>query len=162
MKNRLNLDFGLVTQAERKQFVDEYTTHFDDQPLTNAELETIADYILWGQTDASTHTYSLPRRHSEWTHRTPTESLDALLASPTFDEQLLIRTPTKPDYSKFNRKAALAAARGTYYYTQLIDLFTQIDELDYSINYYELTHKRRTQIRDPLINAIDTDRRSQL
>ena len=49
--NRLKLDFSLNTTDERRNFVDEYVAQpdFEKHPLTEEELETIANYILWGK-----------------------------------------------------------------------------------------------------------------
>ena len=47
--NRLKLDFSLETAQERKDFIDTYIVQFTD--LTNAEAETIANYLLWGKTE---------------------------------------------------------------------------------------------------------------
>jgi hypothetical protein len=51
MANRLQLDFGIVESQERKKFVDEYITQpqFLKKPPTEDELETMANYILWGK-----------------------------------------------------------------------------------------------------------------
>ena len=50
MKNRLKLDFTLKTNVERSEFVNKYLTEeqFQKNPPTEDELETIANYILWG------------------------------------------------------------------------------------------------------------------
>lgn len=49
--NRLALDFTLSSTADRKKFVDTYVQRpeFTRKPLTEDELETIANYILWGK-----------------------------------------------------------------------------------------------------------------
>ena len=46
--NRLKLDWALSTSSERKQFVDEYIAKLTFKP-TEDELETIANYILFGK-----------------------------------------------------------------------------------------------------------------
>ena len=50
-QNRLHLDFSISGTQERKDFVDEYVQRpeFIRVPLTEDELETIANYILWGK-----------------------------------------------------------------------------------------------------------------
>ncbi|MBP3706285.1 MAG: hypothetical protein J6J13_03420, partial [Clostridia bacterium] len=51
MANRLHLDFSINGTADRKDFVDQYVQRpeFILKPLTEDELETIANYILWGK-----------------------------------------------------------------------------------------------------------------
>lgn len=51
MANRLHLDFSISRTSDRKDFVDEYVQRpeFIRAPLTEDELETIANYILWGK-----------------------------------------------------------------------------------------------------------------
>lgn len=45
--NRLKLDWSLNTALERKSFVDKYINTINNP--TEEELETIANYILWGK-----------------------------------------------------------------------------------------------------------------
>ena len=49
--NRLKLDFSIQTTNGRRDFVNEYVSQpqFSKSPLTEDELETIANYILWGK-----------------------------------------------------------------------------------------------------------------
>lgn len=51
MANRLHLDFSISGTNDRKDFVDQYVQRpeFIRVPLTEDELETIANYILWGK-----------------------------------------------------------------------------------------------------------------
>lgn len=51
MANRLHLDFSIEKTNDRKAFVDTYIQRpeFQRAPLTEDELETIANYILWGK-----------------------------------------------------------------------------------------------------------------
>ena len=101
MKNRLNLDFSLLTQKERTDFLNNYIKNFNN--LTNSELETMSDYILWGldeDPDASAALYGLINDSQK------TQSLDALLDSPTFNEADLSpvnQLPLKRTKEKFNR-----------------------------------------------------------
>ena len=50
-QNRLHLDFSISGTSDRKDFVDHYVQRpeFLHKPLTEDELETIANYILWGK-----------------------------------------------------------------------------------------------------------------
>ena len=49
--NRLRLDFSLTTNAERVEFLDKYLLQpqFVKEPPTEEELETMANYLLWGK-----------------------------------------------------------------------------------------------------------------
>ena len=49
--NRLNLDFSLQSNEERINFLREYLAQeiFIKKPLTEEELETCANYVLWGK-----------------------------------------------------------------------------------------------------------------
>ena len=49
--NRLKLDFSLEFIDERTDFVNNYVTQeqFKIKPLTEEELETISNYVLWGK-----------------------------------------------------------------------------------------------------------------
>jgi hypothetical protein len=51
MAKRLHLDFSIEKTNDRKTFVDTYIQRpeFQRVPLTEDELETIANYILWGK-----------------------------------------------------------------------------------------------------------------
>ena len=50
-QNRLHLDFSINGTKDRRDFVDTYVQRpeFLRSPLTEDELETIANYILWGK-----------------------------------------------------------------------------------------------------------------
>ena len=47
-KNRLDLNFQLESAADRAQFINDYLAQLDFEP-NEYELETIANYILWGK-----------------------------------------------------------------------------------------------------------------
>ena len=51
--NRLKLDFSLQTDKERQAFLTNYleSETFRDRPPTADELETMADYLLWGKNE---------------------------------------------------------------------------------------------------------------
>jgi hypothetical protein len=51
MANRLHLDFSISGTDDRRNFVEAYVQRpeFIRSPLTEDELETIANYILWGK-----------------------------------------------------------------------------------------------------------------
>lgn len=146
----MKLNWNLETSKERAQFATEYLAQYPtDSP---AELEQIANYILWADKE---NDYDLPRRYSTWARKEP-ESLDALLEDPTFDENRLSNFSTiyKSKTPTFSRDAALKEAP-----PDLIPifqkLFTQIDELELLINYYELkVGKRLKPPREELIARV--------
>lgn len=51
--NRLKLDFSLSTDKERQAFLTKYleSEMFKERPPTSDELETMADYLLWGKNE---------------------------------------------------------------------------------------------------------------
>ena len=98
--NRLHLDFTLNGTNERRDFVDQYVQRpeFIRFPLTEDELETIANYMLFGKDEDGTSAVQkkdiqIETRNKTW-QRDDTESLDAMMESPTFNEASL-RRPTE-------------------------------------------------------------------
>lgn len=83
-KNRLHLDFSLNTQEERKNFLLTYLEQkqFVDFPPTEEELNTMADYVLWGKNDngknGKQQGLDLHSKHGTW-DESPVDSLDSLL-----------------------------------------------------------------------------------
>ena len=171
-KNRLNLDFSLETAQQRKAFIDEYleAPYFKKNPLTNDELEMCANYILWGKdTDGKNvvqrKEIQIETKNSTWTQKEQTESLEALMELPTFNEnQILKQTEARPKVVKevFSRSKALKQAHPSLV-PELQHLFNEIDETDYIISVYEFQNgKRKTQPREELIRNLSEDRRLQL
>ena len=152
-QNRLHLDFSISGTIERKDFVDQYVQRpeFLIKPLTDDELETIANYILWGkdpdgQSLVQKGDVSIETRNKTW-QRDDTESLDAMMESPTFNEASL-RKPTEARTriarEVFDRQKALdecpAHMRAVFE-----DLFDRIDKLEMSIHFYEFAHGKRKE-----------------
>lgn len=151
MKNRLHLDFALNTSEERTNFVTQYLAQpqFTAYPPTQNELETIANYILWGKNALGQNFVDeglgeLETRYKTWAPDA-VESLDALLENPAFNENSLYETHTKKVRTpKFDRAEALRQCPNALR-PQFEELFRQIDELELSLNYYELAHNKRTK-----------------
>lgn len=155
--NRLNLNFKLETKLERVEFVREY---LDAIPftLTEAELDTIAKYILWGKTketglNGRQEGLELETRYKTWdTQRV--ESLDALIESPNFSESMLRRPidpPTRVPREVFSRAQARKKAPPKVLEI-LEDLWRKIDETELLLNFYELAHgKRKNAPREALL-----------
>lgn len=82
--NRLRLDFSLATRDERNNFLQSYLNQqqFIDNPPTEDELATMADYLLWGKDEKGKNGkqqgLDLRSKHGTW-DETPIDSLDQLL-----------------------------------------------------------------------------------
>lgn len=127
--------------------------------MTPSELETIANYVLWGKDPSNdlnpnqTGDIELPSRNSTWSKTKNLESLDALIAQPGFHESSFAHTnaPTRIRKETFSRSEARKLAP-PYILAELERLWRQIDELDLTLNYYELlTGKRKNPPRDTLL-----------
>ena len=158
--NRLQLNFALSTKQERVNFTRDYLATIRFQP-TEDELDTIAKYILWGK-DPETglngrqEGLELETRHKTWDGQR-TESLDALIESPNFSEAMLrgpSNPPTKIPREVFSRSDARKNAP-PHILAALEALWTEIDETELTINFYDLAHgKRKTPPRDSLLKRL--------
>ena len=91
--NRLHLDFSLETTEERNDFVSTYIKQpqFIKNPLTSSEIDTIANYILWGKDPktgknaAQLKEIELESRNKTWSKEEP-ESLEAIIESSSYDD----------------------------------------------------------------------------
>ena len=163
-QNRLHLDFSISGTSDRKDFVDQYVQRpeFISKPLTEDELETIANYILWGKdSDGLNCTQrgeiQIETRNKTW-QRDDTESLDAMMESPTFNEASLRRPTearTRIAREVFDRSEALAQCP-PHMVPIFQDLFDRIDKLEMSIHFYEFAHgKRKEGPRAALLKRFD-------
>ena len=153
MANRLHLDFSISGTNDRKDFVDQYVQRpeFIRAPLTEDELETIANYILWGkdedgQSCAQRGEIQIETRNKTW-QRDDTESLDAMMESPTFNEASLRRPTearTRVPREVFDRQKALEECP-EHMRAVFQDLFDRIDKLEMSIHFYEFAHGKRKE-----------------
>lgn len=162
--NRLKLDFTLNSTAERTAFLKDYLQNpdFQKHPLSNEEIETCSNYILWGKDKDGKNAVQrkeieIETRHKTWNPRKEEESLEALLETPTFNEQTILPpTEAVPRHKReiFNRQEALSAAPPEI---QLIlkELFYEIDSLDLLLTFYDLrTGKRTNPPREKLLQSI--------
>lgn len=174
--NRLHLDFNLSTQQERAAFLTEYLADepFITYPPSQAELDTMADYVLWGKdvrtglNENQAHTVDLKPRHSTWsrTAQNKVESLDELIEQPTFNESLVYpidsSLPMRAQSTVFSRMECRAKCPDTLL-PDFEHLWRQIDELDYMIEEWELAHDKRTKpIRDNLRAAFSEEEQASL
>lgn len=153
MANRLKLDFSIQSTDGRRDFVNEYVTQpqFQRVPLTSDELETIANYILWGKDPDGLNVtqrgeIQIETRNKTW-QRDDTESLDALMESPTFSEASLRRPTearTRIAREVFDRKKTINECPA-HLIPVFEDLFKRIDTIELMLNYYEFSHGRRKE-----------------
>ena len=161
--NRLHLDWTLKSKTERNQFVHDYLAQINFTP-NESELDTLAKYILWGESENGLNGrqegLDLPTRAHTWdTTTTQVESLDELLESPTFSENI-IRKPEDPVFKtpkiQFSRTDTRQNAPVLLQDT-FEDLWREIDTIELLVTFYELDHNRRTApIRDALLKRFSS------
>ena len=162
----IQLDFKLEWRDERAAFVAQYLNPNDS--YSSQELATISDYILWGK-DRSSGLNGLQEGldlASKWNQSdSKVESLDALIESPTFNENTL-RRPTDPP-SKIQRtvfsRSQTRKNCPAYLLADFETLWRQIDETEFIVQTYELQNGKRTSpIRDSLLGRFAPPERSAL
>ena len=151
-RNRLQLDFTLSSTEERTAFVQEYLSSIDFTP-SQAELEKIGSYILWGKDSSGrnvrqTGEIELETRYKTWDSQSAREtSLDALLEDPMFSEENF-KKPEDPIYRtpkvKLDRPYIRATASPTYL-NIFEDLWHRIDTIELLLNFYEISIGKRTK-----------------
>lgn len=166
--NRLQLDFTLVTDQERADFLNKYLQQpqFIKRPPTAEELETMANYLLWGKDPVTglnakqAGIVDIETKHSTWSKNSSVESLEGLMEQPQFNEASLHpldQVPLRAARESFSRKEALAQCPD-YMVSTFTDLFARIDYLDLVLNCYDLAHgKRKTPIRPALLNKFSPE-----
>ena len=169
--NRLHLDFSLQSADERSKFVNEYiqSPAFDKKPLTEDELETIANYMLYGKDPDGLNCtqrkeIQIETRNKTW-QRNDTDSLDAIMESPAFNEATIRQSTearTKISRETFSREKALKECP-PHMIPLFEDLFLRIDTLELGIHFYEYAHGRRKEPpRDSLLSKFAADRIEQI
>lgn len=167
--NRLKLNWALSSAEERSNFLMSYLDGLPFEPSSD-ELEMCANYVLWGkdengQNPAQNGEILLEGKSKTWTREKPTESLDELLESPTFNEATfrpVTAPPIKTSRKTFSREDALKKAP-VYLKDTLRELFRQIDELDLEICYYDLEHgKRKNPPRSELLERFTKEEQEKL
>lgn len=172
MINRLKLDFTIPTLEERIQFINQYVEkeEFKKKPLTSEELEMCGNYLLWGRDSSGKNAVQkkevqIETRNKTWSREQENESLEALLESPTFNENNII-TPSaaRPKVQKevFSRSKALASCPEELK-PVFTSLFKRIDRLDLLLNYYDLAHeKRKNPPREELLKRFSSEEQLEL
>ena len=151
MGNRLNLDWTLSTSKERSNFIQQYidTDIFQKKPPSEEELETMANYLLWGQDEDGLNPdqrkeIQMPRKNSTWVTQN-FESLEELLESPTFSEtnlhKLGANAPKKVrevfSREKVRQNTTLEER------AQFEELWREIDRTELLTNFFEVERGKR-------------------
>lgn len=127
-----NLDFSLITAKERKQFVEQ----FDLSKLSQKEIELCSNYILYGKDENKDYTSSVDRKEIEIEtkfktyKKTEPISLDSLLDSPTFNENLL--RPIKK--SIYKKPKPVLDKEKVQFIPGMQELWAQIEKLQRTID----------------------------
>ena len=161
MANRIFLDWKLNTTEERRDFVTNYLKEIKFTP-NEEELEILSNYILWGKDPDGLNVIQrgeiqIETRNKTW-QRDDTESLDALMESPTFSEASLRRPTearTRIAREVFDRKRTLEECP-PHLIPVFKDLFHRIDYIELALNFYEFAHGRRKEPpRSQLLNRFN-------
>lgn len=165
--NRLKLDFSLQTAEERNEFLRTYLVQFND--LSERELETIANYLLWGKTSTGAalgEGIEIKTRKGTWDKKEKSESLEALLENPGFNDASLQKLnetpPAKIPRQVFSRSETRKNAP-KFLLDVFENLWAEIDKLDLLLNYYDLkSGKRINPPREELLRRFTTEEQEQL
>lgn len=168
--NRLKLDFSLQTEEERTNFLNQYLIQkeFIEKPPTDDELETCANYVLWGKDKDGLSVVDkgevqIETRYKTWA-RQDEQSLEELLEQPNFVEASihpLTSQKQKKNKDIFSREEALQRAP-SYLKDTFLDLFHQIDVIDLIINFYEIDKgKRKNPPRAELLDLFSQEEQNR-
>lgn len=163
-KNRLQLNFALDDAVDRTDFVINYLDEIDFE-LNDHEIETIANYLLWGKNSAGRNVQQEGDIELKKWAKTQVESLDALIELPGFSEHTLRplhEPPARIRRETFSREEALINSP-PYMRALYEDLFKQIDTIELIINFYELfVGKRKLPPRESLLKRFTADEQKAL
>lgn len=167
MKNRLNLDFSIESSQDRANFLNTYLLQeeFLKKPPTDSELETCANYVLWGKNQNGLNVkqeklIQLESRNKTWDN-SKEESLEALIETPGFQETVFLkdRPPTRIKKQIFSREEARAES-SPLVLEAFESLWKEIDKTDLIINFYEQNiGKRDKPPRENLLNKFSEEER---
>lgn len=127
----LDLDFTINSAEERAK-----ASASQVDGASQKELETIADYILWGDKENGN---VIGVKSKVWKSQNEPESLDSLLESPAFTESMLYRIGELPKTIKKKPKFSRAEARANLSPSLLgsiESLWKEIDALDLITSLY--------------------------
>ena len=142
---------------------------FTKRPPTEEELETMANYLLWGQDSDGLNPdqrkeIQLPRKNQTWAAQN-LESLDALLESPTFLENSISKLGTNTT-KKMRQNLSRSQLQQLLSPDQLSlfeELWETIDRTELLINFFELQKGKRTKPpRDELLSRFSPAEQDEL
>lgn len=92
----LKLDFTIVTSVDRNKYVSDFFEQNPHYKPSDNELKTITDYILYGKDEdgesvVDRHEVEIETKYGSYAKR-KAESLDALMETPGFNENSIVRT----------------------------------------------------------------------
>ena len=156
----MKLDFTLDLTADRIS----YLQTLDLSKLRPSELETAADYILWGKDSDGSPSFSHKELNWAYGSDSKSESLDALYENPSFSENFFRKRSSPHKNPKLDREEIRASAP-PYILSAFEDLWRRIDTIDLRISLYEIQIGKRDSIRPELRQritaaAIDIDKNS--
>lgn len=160
--NRLKLNFDLVYSDERAEFLQLYLQdpQFVSSPPTEAELETMGNYVLWGKNRATglnakqDGSVPLSSKSRDWDDARKVTSLEALLESATFSENQFVvnRPPLKTPRLCFARDHTRAKCPPAMLPT-FEALWAEIDALDLRCSFWAVAHGRQKSPVRPTLAA---------
>ena len=160
--NRLKLNFDLVYSDERAEFLQLYLQdpQFVSSPPTEAELETMGNYVLWGKNRATglnakqDGSVPLSSKSRDWDDARKVTSLEALLESATFSENQFVvnRPPLKAPRLCFARDHTRAKCPPAMLPT-FEALWAEIDALDLRCSLWAVAHGRQKSPVRPTLAA---------
>ena len=182
-KFRFPLDFTLPTSEERRAYVDKIVETQLNLPsahntpnlnyiFTQKELDTFSNYILYGKDESTLLTtesgeriggtsgvdrgeISIQSKHSSFS-RKPTESLNLLMESPTFNENDL--SPIRPKTNKYTTPKVNFSRKEAYSIPGLAEelepLWEEIDRIDRLIQVNTGDPTKIAKVRGALISEL--------
>lgn len=175
--SKINLNYNIPTAHERNESVKDIV----NDNLSENELETIANYILYGKDADGTSCVdrgevNIETKNKTWARKAH-DSLEEML-----EKSSLTGVPLEGTFGLTTSASGVQTERVKYLkprpkinretlsnklrdneplLQQFRDLWHDIDSIDYQINQYEVLHGKRTSIRKELLKLVD-DRRAEL
>lgn len=129
---RLKLDWNIQGEGPRLKSIEDLA---NDPNLTNDNLETLADYILWQNEEPSK--FGL----NKWVKGEEPISLDEMQSQGV--DPTTVSTPMKARKAKLNREAVKPLIQGHATESQWYTLWRQIDECEFGVQTWEASIGKR-------------------
>ena len=163
---RLDLDWSLNTTEERKEFADRYVQEHANE-LTSANLNTIAEYVLWAEAEQHRELgYVIETEKSPWRTSKKEVSIEELFSRAEetgrpvdllLQQEKVQAMPKKRlEREEVARRLGADSLERLYNMaltgeliqlhgtaSQWIDLWTQIDKVEYMVQFWELERGKR-------------------